>query len=150
MDGQSVRPGSARSGDLRPVPAQTVFALPADSAAPATARRRLGEHAEGLPQQLIDDALLLVSELVTNAVQHGQPDIVLTIRPNPPGIGVSVRDGGAEEPVPPTDEPDPLDLHGRGLHIVDALSSSWGVEPVEPPPGKIVWFELEPPTYPRE
>ena len=108
------------------------------------ARRYLSEHADGLPEKLIDDALLMVSELVTNAVQHGRPDIVLMVRPNPPGIGVSVRDGGAALPVPPTGAPDPADQRGRGLHMVESLSSSWGVEPADPPPGKVVWFELDP------
>lgn len=129
-------------------PAKVTFALPADEAAPQIARRYLAEHAAGVPAGLTDDALLLVSELVTNAVRHGQPDIFLTIRPHPPGIGVAVRDHGPELPTPSVEMPEPTAPRGRGLRIVDALSSDWGIELVDPPPGKIVWFELEQPSAP--
>lgn len=122
-----------------------VYALPADRAAPAIARRHLAKYASGLPAQLVDDALVLVSELVTNAVEHGRPEIVLTIRRSPPGIGVSVQDGGGGLPAPVQGVPGPSDPRGRGLRIVDALSSAWGVEPADPPPGKIVWFEITQP-----
>jgi anti-sigma regulatory factor (Ser/Thr protein kinase) len=120
-----------------------VFTLPADVAAPAIARQHLTDYSGGMPAQLIDDALLLVSELVTNAVEHGRPEIVLTIRPSPPGIGVSVRDSGQGRPVRPNSKPSSTETRGRGLRIVDTLSSAWGVEAADPPPGKVVWFELE-------
>jgi anti-sigma regulatory factor (Ser/Thr protein kinase) len=147
MGSESIEPEAATHRGTEPRPADLVVTLPADVAAPALARRHLSVHAEGVPKALINDALLLVSELVGNAVQHGQPDIILRIRRAPPGIGVSVQDRGSEQPVLPTEAPDMNAKSGRGLRIVDALSSSWGVEPADPPPGKIVWFELgEPPV----
>jgi hypothetical protein len=94
MRDEPIDPGTARSGGHGPAPAEIVYGLPADAAAPAIARAVLVEHAGSLPAGLIEDALLLVSELVTNAVQHGQPEILLSIRRRPPGIGVSVQDRG--------------------------------------------------------
>lgn len=115
--------------------------LPADAQAPAIARRQVSDHAVELPGAVVDDAMLLVSELVTNAVRHGEPHIVLRLRPHPPGIGVSVQDGGQELPELP-DEPDESRPGGRGLRIVDTLATEWGIEPASP--GKVVWFELHP------
>jgi anti-sigma regulatory factor (Ser/Thr protein kinase) len=113
-----------------------------DSDAPAVARRFVADHADSLPEALIDDAELLVSELVTNAVQHGCPAITLQVRTHPPRIGISVHDEGAavppEQPVPAP----PSATQGRGLLLVDKISSEWGVTPSDPPPGKTVWFEL--------
>ncbi|HEU5008873.1 MAG TPA: ATP-binding protein [Jatrophihabitantaceae bacterium] len=119
-----------------------VLALPAGSEAPALARAYLHDRAGYLPQALLDDALILVSELVTNAVQHGRPKIMLRVRETPPGIGVYVSDGGSGRPEAPSGEPDQYAVRGRGLRIVDALASDWGVEQVGSETGKVVWFEL--------
>jgi anti-sigma regulatory factor (Ser/Thr protein kinase) len=143
MDDGPIEPSAERPGDHGPVQAEMFFGLPTDNAAPAIARAYLVEHAGSLPGALIDDALLLVSELVSNAVQHGQPEIVLRIRRNPPGIGVSVQDRGQGQVVQSSGELNPHAPRGRGLRIVDTVSSAWGVQPAVPPPGKIVWFELD-------
>lgn len=143
MGGESIDPDAERSDGHGPAPAEFVFGLPADTTAPAIARGLLVEYALSLPAGLIQDALLLVSELVSNAVQHGQPEIVLRIRRRPPGIGVSVQDRGPGQVVRPSGQLDPRATRGRGLRIVEAVSSAWGVEPAVPPPGKIVWFELD-------
>jgi len=127
-----------------PPSSDTVLALPAGSEAPALARAYLHDHARYLPQTLLDDALVLVSELVTNAVQHGRPKIMLRLRETPPGIGVYVSDGGPGRPQYPTAEPDEYAVRGRGLRIVDALATDWGVEQLASEPGKVVWFELRP------
>lgn len=122
----------------------TVLALPAGLEAPALARAYLHDHARYLPQAVMDDALLMVSEVVTNAVQHGRPKIMLRLRETPPGIGVYVSDGGSGLPEFSPTEPDHLAVRGRGLRIVDALASDWGVEQIDSQPGKVVWFELRP------
>ncbi|HZY77790.1 MAG TPA: ATP-binding protein [Jatrophihabitantaceae bacterium] len=127
-----------------PPGSDAVLALPAGPEAPALARRYLQEHARDLPSSVLDDALLLVSELVTNAVQHGRPKIVLRLRESPPGIGVFVSDGGDGLPRFPPAEPDQHAVSGRGLRIVDAIASDWGVEHDGSRPGKVVWFELRP------
>ena len=91
---------------------------------------------------MLDDARLLVSELVGNAVRHGRDEIVLRLRPHPPGIGVAVTDHGDDMPTLPDGRPDPTVPSGRGLLIVATLASRWGVEKDESGVGKTVWFDL--------
>jgi anti-sigma regulatory factor (Ser/Thr protein kinase) len=122
-----------------------VVSLPVGLDAPAASRQFLAEHAPDLQPELLHDAQLLVSELVTNALTHGRPDITLQVRATPPGIGVAVSDHGTELPPTSVEPPqEPGSVHGRGLLLVDALADEWGVEPVEPPPGKTVWFNIAP------
>ena len=118
-----------------------VIDLPYDATAPAIARSFVADHGSGLPSELMLDAELLVSELVTNALRHGDPDITLQMSTHPPRLGVAVLDHGAADSITPRD-PDPARTDGRGLMIVNAIASAWGVEPIDPPPGKMVWFEL--------
>lgn len=117
--------------------------LPMDSRSPAAARefaKRSGcsEHA----LDLLDDALLLISELVTNSVLHGGPPILLAIECDGDGLHVRVRDGSPDLPAPAS-----RGTHaegGRGLSLVQLLSDTWGAEPVADDygTGKEVWFEL--------
>lgn len=123
--------------------APAVRELPMQPTAPALAReftRRSGcpEHA----YDLLDDALLLISELVTNSVLHGGPPIVLAIDCDGTGLHVRVRDGSPAAPTPGRAEPDAES--GRGLSLVQLISDTWGVEPVadDRGVGKQVWFEL--------
>lgn len=127
--------------DTRPV----LIELPATPVAIAIAREFLSTHGNGLDLDLIEDAELLVSELVTNAVKHGKPSILLLIRPEPPGIGVEVHDQSPDTPVMPAEEPPPDQRSGRGLRMVAAVASAWGVRRAEDGPGKVVWFSLRPP-----
>ena len=122
-------------------PGTTSIQLPPSLDAAALARRYLGEHAEGLDPDLVYDAQLLVTELVANAVKHGQPTITLQLRLDPPGIGVRVHDAGSALPVI-AGEVAPEQPHGRGLRIVSALASDWGIETSPDEPGKTVWFHL--------
>ncbi|MGI8678713.1 MAG: ATP-binding protein [Jatrophihabitans sp.] len=108
------------------------------------ARRFVAEHADSLPADLVEDAALLVSELVTNAVRYGRPAITLRVRLQPPLIGVEVHDEGEMLPAAVPDRVLPTARSGRGLVIVDQVSSAWGVTPTHAPPGKTVWFRLEP------
>jgi len=125
-----------------PGAAETLVPLPADAGAPALARAHVDRQAAGLPQDLVDDALLVISELVTNALQHGEPEIVLRLQVTSAGLWASVQDAGSARPEPSAHDPDSHAVHGRGLRIVDALSSCWGVELDDAAPGKVVWFEL--------
>lgn len=120
---------------------EVVVSLPHDLDAPAIARQYLSTHATWLPPELLDDARLLVSELVGNAVRYGRDQITLRLRPHPPGIGVAVTDGGPDLPTLPDGRPDPTEPSGRGLLIVAAVADAWGVEP-QPSGGKTVWFDL--------
>lgn len=123
---------------------EVVLQLPLDVDAPALARAIVTEHGANLPGDLLDDARLLVSELVGNAVRYGQSEITLRLRTNPPGIGVAVADRGEQLPTMPGGQPDPTQPSGRGLLIVAAIATRWGIDPTRPGPGKTVWFELAP------
>jgi len=88
-----------------------------------------------------DDAVAVTSELVTNAIEHaGAPQFGLQVvrLTCPEAVAVMVTD---PSPCPPVKR-DPADdaEHGRGLHIVEALSDQWGWQPA--PPGKAVYAIL--------
>src|SRR3954447_1938369 len=94
--------------------------------------------ASGL-KSVCDDAALLTSEVVTNAVRHAPPGAI-TVRAERDGdqFVVQVLDGSPQEPrVLP---PDPWAERGRGMTLVDAIAVDWGVVPH--PSGKVVWFRL--------
>lgn len=119
--------------------------LPASTTSPAAARefaRRTGctEHALAV----LDDALLLISELVTNSVLHGGPPILLAIDCEGSALRVRVRDGSATTPQRRAESGSAEG--GRGLALVELLSDAWGVDPVEDEhgSGKAVWFVLRP------
>lgn len=92
----------------------------------------------------LGDVLLVVSELVTNAVLHGEPSRSFDLRIDGDTLTVAVIDGDREGAVAMGD-PQPEALRGRGLAIVDQLAHRWGVEPSGL--GKRVWatFRLAPP-----
>ncbi len=129
----------------RQVNFKATIALPRDLTAPSIARQFVHEHRDHLDPALIHDAQLLVTEIVTNAVRHGREEITLTFSVEPPGLGVSVSDAGPDMPVMPTGATPPVDSgHGRGMHIINALATHWGVDTQTATEGKIVWFELRP------
>jgi anti-sigma regulatory factor (Ser/Thr protein kinase) len=125
---------------------EVVVDLPDGLDAPRIARAFLAEHATALEDSVRHDAELLVSEIVTNAVRHGRPNITLRLTLHPPGIGVAVHDFGPGIPTAPTGEPDLTSEGGRGLFIVAALASDWGIEPAISGTGKTVWFRLQIPA----
>jgi len=89
--------------------------------------------------RVLDEAQLLVSELVTNAVRHGGPPVTVRVEcVGVEGLRVSVSDGDPRPPVRRDVEPEAEG--GRGVALVDILSDRWGVEAGEP--GKTVWFVL--------
>ncbi|MEO6885162.1 MAG: ATP-binding protein, partial [Jatrophihabitantaceae bacterium] len=119
-------------------PSYYTLPLPNGADAPALARRYLAEHASWLEPDVLDDALLIVSELVTNAIRHGQPDIFLSLRNDPPRVGVAIQDAGRHMPRLTDFAPGNTEPTGRGLLVVDALADDWGVVPRESPPGKTI------------
>lgn len=95
-----------------------------------------------LPAETIDDAVLVASELVGNAIRHTAVSEAGTLEVSwnvdGSGVQVSVGDASGKPPVARvgrTDEPD-----GRGLRIVDALADDWGVERAGT--GKRVWAHI--------
>jgi anti-sigma regulatory factor (Ser/Thr protein kinase) len=117
--------------------------LARDPDSAAEARRALGEVSDHLSPRRLEDARLLVSELVTNAIRHAglddddvirlvvvTGDRVLRIEVCDPGQGFEIA-----EPAP-----DPARPSGWGLYLVRELSDRWGVERSEE---TRVWFELD-------
>lgn len=111
--------------------------------APYAARRfartqLLAWHLPGL----LDAAELVVSELASNASQHGA-GLAIKVRLVFSGglLTINVWDGDSAN-FPVMTVADPLEESGRGLALVDALSESWGSHPAKPA-GKVVWARLK-------
>ncbi len=117
--------------ELRPEPGSVV-------AARAFVRAELSLDC---PDELVDTATLLTSELVTNAVLHARTMVRLTVELVRDGVRIAVTDGSPARPVVRsygTDAPT-----GRGMQLVERLARRWGVDSVDGN-GKTVWFELTP------
>jgi anti-sigma regulatory factor (Ser/Thr protein kinase) len=117
--------------------------LARDPDSPAEARRALGEVSDHLTPRRLEDAQLLVSELVTNAIRHAGLDdhdlIRLVVVTGDHALRIEVCDPGSgfevTEPAP-----DPARPSGWGLYLVRELSDRWGVERNAV---TRVWFELD-------
>jgi anti-sigma regulatory factor (Ser/Thr protein kinase) len=90
--------------------------------------------------EIAESAVLCVSELVTNAHQAGCTAMSLTCTVDPRVLRLSVVDNAPGLPRTGA-APKPSDVRGRGLHLIAALSSSWGVVPAAG--GKETWVEFE-------
>ena len=116
--------------------------LPSCRESAATARRLtqfVALRQWGLSPKTTEDAVLLVSELVGNAVRHtGARVFGLRMRLRLGLLRVEVRDPSRGLPcLMPVQG---MDLSGRGLFLVDELSDRWGVDLL--PRGKRTWFEM--------
>lgn len=131
-------------GESRTPPVTASLTLTPHTDAAGIARRFVRDNRDHLDADIVANAELLVSEIVTNALRHGAGEIALTVRVDPPGIGVAVTDTGEGMPIARAERPADDEGSGRGLLIVDAVASRWGVEPSWPPPGKTVWFDVRP------
>src|SRR5215471_15870391 len=98
----------------------------------------------GLPgrDDVVTDAVLLASELVTNAIVHAGTAVELTCRFNGATVEISVLDRHPARviPDPPGAAADVARPSGRGLLLPAALSSSWGVTYASA--AKVIWFRL--------
>jgi anti-sigma regulatory factor (Ser/Thr protein kinase) len=102
-----------------------------------------GLHSRRCGDDATETAALLVTELVTNAVLHANgPSLWLSVEETTTDVlHVTVRDGSRQGiPRNCAQQPDQHRTGGRGLFMVDALSTRWGWEPLDI--GKSVWFEL--------
>lgn len=86
----------------------------------------------------VDDAVLIVSEMVTNAIRYGGGPVRLRLRLRAAYLRVEVRD--ASRVAPRVLPADPAGERGRGLRIVARLASRWGITRLRD--GKIVWVDL--------
>lgn len=126
----------------------TGVVLPADATAPGRARNYVARVLAALPatEEAEDAALLVASELVTNAVKYGKADSVrLTIAQlggPTPGLRLTVADSTPYEPLPEAVMAGELEESGRGLALVALVARRWGHRPM-PVGGTAVWAELE-------
>lgn len=106
------------------------------------ARRAVARAAElwRLDREVTETALLLVSELATNAIRHGAPPVRLSLRLDADRLRVEVTDSSPA--LPHLDHPGPDQAGGRGLQIVQQLAARWGSQVSRSRLGKTVWFEL--------
>jgi anti-sigma regulatory factor (Ser/Thr protein kinase) len=130
-----------------------VFSVDGGPTAAAAARRAIRGQNGWIPDAVREGVLLLVTELVTNAVRHGEVGGDQPVR-----VGVHRQDGCLRVEVldagpgfePATPRPAGTG-GGWGLYFVECFSSRWGISPE--PTGTCVWFEIESPegaTDPRE
>lgn len=114
----------------------------------ALARERVRRALAGrAAPERIDDALVVVSELVGNAIEHtdnGPLDVSLDLYPEVVVMWVH-DEGPGFEPGPPRRAED-LTEHGRGLYLVDLLASRWFVSPTPRGKAVVAVVELEPRT----
>ena len=114
-----------------------------DATAPAMGRRILDGMGDGLAPSMLEDARLLLTELITNAIQHGHLErgdrISVTVRREAAGIIVEVADPG--DGIPQPSDNDRGSESGWGLTLLERLADEWGVEPV-PDGGTLAWFRL--------
>jgi anti-sigma regulatory factor (Ser/Thr protein kinase) len=102
--------------------------------------------AAAVPRDALEQATLMVSELVTNAVVHASSPVWLRVQPGSV-TRIEVQDEGAPLPeagYPKASAPRPTDIPtpgGLGLAIIDSLATRWGTDDVAG--GKVVWFELD-------
>lgn len=115
------------------------LALPPDVASVTRARHYVRDTltAFGVPD-CADDAQLAVSELIANAVKHARTPLVLELTADADHLTVTVADG--ERELASQVQQHALAESGRGLRIVAAVASEWGVEPRDG--GKALWFRL--------
>jgi serine/threonine-protein kinase RsbW len=126
--------------DQLPQPPLYALALQAEPIAVKAAREltKAALDAWGMPG-LTDDVTIVASELVTNGIQAGRMLAFLIVAERPGAVVLYVWDDGPGSPQRQASDADALD--GRGLTIVEALSSEWGWFPVMNS-GKIVYAAL--------
>lgn len=137
-----------RAGSLadEPVPEGAQVAtheVPADLRGVGAARCFLNATLAGwdVDEDTVDTAVLCLSEVVTNAVIHTDGGCEVRVVLDDGVLSTAVRDGGRATTCPSERAAEPLAVHGRGLHLVDAMTSRWGSD--LDPSGMTVWFVLE-------
>jgi transcriptional regulator with XRE-family HTH domain/anti-sigma regulatory factor (Ser/Thr protein kinase) len=117
--------------------------LPRDETAPALARAGVAVTAAGIPRAQLDEAVLLTSELVTNALQHSATtadSVFLEVSVDAGVLRVVVADGGSGRIRPRTPDAE----GGWGLAIVAEIAARWGAGRERG--SNVAWFELDLPA----
>ncbi len=103
------------------------------------ARRFATGVLQGVSADTMEAVELMVSELATNCIRHTDSGFELTITRKAGDIRIEATDGAGG--TPEMRSPKPTDPSGRGLKIIDMLSTDWGVDH-HASSGKTVWFTL--------
>jgi len=125
---------------------------PVDTESVGQVRSRMAEdlRVRGLSDELIEDAQIVATELLTNAVRHARtlPDGTIRVRwkVRPESLEVEVTDGGSSTEALPAPRGVWRDS-GRGLRVVRALAHEWGSG--EDRTGHVVWACLGGPSRRR-
>ncbi|AVH99383.1 ATP-binding protein [Streptomyces sp. WAC00288] len=99
-------------------------------------------------EERVEDVLLLVSEVVTNACLHAGGPEEFVLRRGREGVRVEVADASSEPPRPRAPR-SPALPGGHGLMVLDRLAGAWGYEVRGPgAAGKVVWLEVSLPSRP--
>jgi anti-sigma regulatory factor (Ser/Thr protein kinase) len=114
--------------------------VPATGSSCGVGRRFVCETLDGwrIPEEVIEVAALVTSELVANAVNHAPPPGHLQVQADDERVRIEVSD--ASERAPRMVRPGDAVAGGRGLLLIDRVATRWGWELC--PPGKIVWCEV--------
>ena len=121
------------------VVAEQSLALPPAETSPRAARDWVSDALDDWGDRERRHAVvLLVSELVTNAVVHARSTVTLQLAVEAGEVHVEVHDESPDRPTTRSQQSDRPG--GRGLFLLDSLAAEWGVEPGEV--GKSVWFRI--------
>jgi len=154
-------PRSRRSRPRRPDDTTEMSGVTPKTARPSRSRERLLTHQwdavppagtiaevrtrveaeladRGVHREQTEAALAVVTELLSNAVEHGCPPVRIQVTVTGGSVHVEVHDTGPG--APRTQPPDPHRLRGRGLHLVESLSTEWGWTSDQT--GKTVWTDV--------
>jgi anti-sigma regulatory factor (Ser/Thr protein kinase) len=135
---QAAEPSTAEAQQPPTGGAEPLY-LPKEAASAAAARRYLSQVLHGrCPPETADIAILLASELVTNAVRYGLEPITIDVRFAADAVTITVSD--THPALPRRRDASATDVGGRGLQLLEALSDEWGH--VQRDLGKDVWFTL--------
>lgn len=116
----------------------TVLQLGNDESAPRKARAAVYDLLADLPHEIQEVTALLASEVVTNALVHSTGPLDLRIEESAGEVTVEVSNPSPA--APDLRAAAPGDRRGRGMQLVEALASFWGV--TQRPQGEAVWFRL--------
>lgn len=119
---------------------EAALTLELDRRSPSAARRFVAATLAAWGCTAVnDEALLVTSELVTNAVVHAGSAPELLLRFSGTALHIEVRDLSPGSPTP--NDAQPGDVGGRGLAMIDRVAAAWGVTPIAGG-GKAVWVDL--------
>jgi len=127
--------------DERPELVRGWWQFTVDARAPGDARGHVRRvcHRWAVDEEAREAAEIVVTELVTNAVEHAESASVVEVERREHSLRLTVRDFDLA-PLPAAHLPDPTSPRGRGLAMVAAVTSAWGVESHRD--GKTVWAEM--------